>query len=398
MRRAPWPGTCRNERERTRSEATRAETTRAQYSIHGRPDARACYRAGLVSARHDPIAVVEACYDLSASEEQWLQGIADTALPLIRGVGLLAYHVDLDERGPLFQTPVQAGGQEEALARIQEMAALLERQRAGTNHSFADRVKARIYTRVVRGGVLEPADVMLLADSRHFGPKWMYTLGVPGVREVFHLRSHHIDGNGVTMLVAGLSDERPLRPSERRMYQMLSAHIKAGLRLRRRLPQVLKAVAASADGAILDAAAHVVHAEGEAKEHSAREELEAMARAIDKARSKKTGRDESALEVWQGLVSGRWSLIEQFDQDGKRFVLAHRNPESVTDPRGLTSMEARVAGLAVRGYSNKLIAYHLGVSEGTVSSHLARAMVKLKVENRSQLLRTLGAFYGSTSV
>lgn len=123
-----------------------------------------------------------------------------------------------------------------------------------------------------------------------------------------------------------------------------------------------------------------------------------MARAIDKARSKKTGRDESALEVWQGLVSGRWSLIEQFDQDGKRFVLAHRNPESVTDPRGLTSMEARVAGLAVRGYSNKLIAYHLGVSEGTVSSHLARAMVKLKVENRSQLLRTLGAFYGSTSV
>ena len=102
------------------------------------------------------------------------------------------------------------------------------------------------------------------------------------------------------------------------------------------------------------------------------------------------GRDEKALEVWQGLVDGRWSLVEHFDSDGKRFILAHKNPEGVLDPRGLTSMEARVSALAARGYGNKLIAYHLGMTEGTASSHLARAMAKLRIASRVEFVRMFG--------
>lgn len=113
-----------------------------------------------------------------------------------------------------------------------------------------------------------------------------------------------------------------------------------------------------------------------------------------RAAERDPGRPElphEALAVWQGLVRGRWSLVEQFDADGRRFLIAHENPEDVRDPRGLSEKEVRVVGLAVRGYSDKLIGYHLGVPEGTVSSHLTHALRKLGIPSRVALVRRLGA-------
>ncbi len=340
--------------------------------------------------RRDPIAVVEACYDLGGSEEAWLQGLAEAAFPLVRPVGIIGYHVTLDERGPRIHSPVQVGASEDAFTKMRTMAALLERHRAGTA-GLLDRVQARLYARVVTNGMLEPADVLLVSEAERLGPRWMYTLGASGVQEVFHLRSNNIDGLGATVLAAGLPDERKFSASERVMFQMISAHIKAGFRLRRRLTKSAPGVELPEHGAVLDASFRVLDAEGDAKDASAREALACMAREIDRARTQAGGRDEAALAVWQGLVDGRWSLVEHFDADGKRFMLAHRNPEGVRDPRGLSSMERRVAALAARGYSNKLIGYHLGIPEGTASSHLARAMLKLKFESRVELVRTLGS-------
>ena len=184
-----------------------------------------------------------------------------------------------------------------------------------------------------------------------------------------------------------------IRPAERSAFHMLSAHIKAGLRLRRRLTQPSLAVAPPEDGAVLDASACLVHAEGEAREPEARALLEHKTREIDRARTQAAGRNDDALAVWQGLIDGRWSLVERFDSDGKRYLLAHKNPETVTDPRGLTSLESRVTGLAVRGYSDKLVAYHLGIPEGTVASCIARALRKLGLADRMELVRTLGRYY-----
>ena len=52
-----------------------------------------------------------------------------------------------------------------------------------------------------------------------------------------------------------------------------------------------------------------------------------------------------------------------------------------------------VVGLTVRGYSDKLTAYHLGIAEGTVSRHLSQAMSKLGIHGRVELVRRLGRFY-----
>ena len=148
---------------------------------------------------------------------------------------------------------------------------------------------------------------------------------------------------------------------------------------------------APSDGAVLSASGQVLHADGEAR--GGVEELVEAARDVDHARSTRSGRGEDALRVWQGLIQGRWSLVDQFDTDGKRFLLAHRNPEDVHDPRGLSPMESRVVGLAVRGYADKLIAYHLGIAEGTASAHLAGAVRKLGIANRVELVRRLGTRY-----
>lgn len=297
----------------------------------------------------------------------------------------------MDEHGYRARTPVQIGGSKDLVATVESLSALIDaRNRAQAG--LMERAKAAVVERVVRRCFEEPADRMLFSEHRRLGPDWIYTLGAL-IKDTFTLLNHHVDGNGLTGLFGGLKTKRTFRPAERVMYQMISAHIKAGLRLRRRLPVHDGGVEAPAGGAVLSASGRVLHADGEATESEAVAELGERARRIDHARSRKSGRDEHALAVWQGLIQGRWSLVESFDVDGKRFLLAHRNPEDVRDPRGLTSMESRVVGLACRGYSNALIAYHLGLAEGTVSSHLTRAMRKIGIRDRVELVRRLGTCY-----
>jgi DNA-binding CsgD family transcriptional regulator len=236
----------------------------------------------------------------------------------------------------------------------------------------------------------EPIDRMLMSEMRSCGPRWAYTLGT-GVRELLFSINHHIDGHGATYIVGSRDKRGQMHVRERTQFHRLSAHIKAGLRLRRRLGELMNdSPQVSEGGAVLDANANVVHAEGDARDEDARQLLERRAREIDRARTRAGGRDEHALEVWQGLISGRWSLVERFDSDGKRFMLAHKNAEDVADPRGLTTLEIRVSSLALRGYSDKLIAYHLGIAEGTVSVQLASALRKLGVRSRVELVRVLG--------
>jgi DNA-binding CsgD family transcriptional regulator len=347
-----------------------------------------------MSSRRDPIALVEACYDLGASEQAWLRAIARATGDLVQRSqhGVIAYHVELAADGMRIESPVQAGGDFDVAGRLGKLAALLERTRSG-EASLVDTIIAKVYQRVVQGGLRAPVDRLMMSEFDKLGPDWMYTLGVPGVRDHFTLINHHIDGLGATFVVAGLSQRVELRPAERQMFQMLGAHIKAGLRLRRQLGGAAHGVHAPEGGAVLDASSRVVHAEGDAREATAQDELHQSAQRIDCARTAHAGRDAAALEVWQGLVQGRWSLVERFDADGKRFMLAYCNPESITDPRGLTRKESRVTGLAVRGYANKLIAYHLGISEGTVSTHLHNAMRKLGIASRVELVRTLGTHY-----
>ena len=98
---------------------------------------------------------------------------------------------------------------------------------------------------------------------------------------------------------------------------------------------------------------------------------------------------DRAMALWQALVVGRWSLIDHFDSDGRRFVVAHRNDVAVLDTRGLTLREQQISAHAALGHSNKVIAYELGLSVSAVGEHLARARAKLR--SLSGAVRDVGA-------
>jgi DNA-binding NarL/FixJ family response regulator len=123
------------------------------------------------------------------------------------------------------------------------------------------------------------------------------------------------------------------------------------------------------------------HATPAARSDAARASLRRAALAVDRARGKLRRRDpHEALAIWKGLVAGRWSLVDHFDSDGRRYLIAHRNDPEAPDWRGLTRREQQVLAYATLGHSNKLIAYELGLATSTVSVHLARARAKLKCE------------------
>jgi DNA-binding NarL/FixJ family response regulator len=96
---------------------------------------------------------------------------------------------------------------------------------------------------------------------------------------------------------------------------------------------------------------------------------------------------EEALNLWQALVDGTWSLVDHSDSDGRRFLLARRNEPGVRDPKALTSRERSVLAFAAMGHQNKYIGYLLGISAAAVSAHLDLVQRKLGLSCRPELIQ-----------
>lgn len=58
----------------------------------------------------------------------------------------------------------------------------------------------------------------------------------------------------------------------------------------------------------------------------------------------------------------------------------------IEPPSGMTERQAQVLRLALKGAPNKVVARELGISEGTVKSHLSTAYRLLNVRNRTEAL------------
>lgn len=61
-------------------------------------------------------------------------------------------------------------------------------------------------------------------------------------------------------------------------------------------------------------------------------------------------------------------------------------PTNSVGDQKLTRREAEVAGLVSQGLANKVVAWQLGVREGTVKIHLHNIYRKLRVSNRIGLI------------
>lgn len=166
-------------------------------------------------------------------------------------------------------------------------------------------------------------------------------------------------------------------PRARRFWHSASIHLSTAYRLQSIVHRTNEAVLAP-DGKIL-------HAEGVARDEASREALRRAARAIDQAKLKHAD-PLAAIESWTAMVEGRWSLVDQFESDGRRFLVARVNEPKLSSRADLSGREQHISALAALGRSNKEIAYELGLQPTTVASYLGRARKKLGVR-RSALIR-----------
>jgi DNA-binding NarL/FixJ family response regulator len=314
------------------------------------------------------IDIVESAYRLQDDDKSWLEGILDTSAPhLFAGMGGVAALFD-----------VQATNPESILRSITVSGAdlrIIAAMRGEFEHGGgAERDKS----------LKNPSPVMCLSDflgespARH--PVYAEIARATGFRDVLVVRASNADGTGV-ILSAVLPDELRHKAECNERWSRIAAHVAAGLRLQCAARRVVES-----DGdAVLTPAGKVLHAAPRAQR--ARDVLRRAAIGMDRARTTLRWRDApAALEAWSALVEGRWSLVDRFESDGKRFVVAMPNAPTANDPRAIGKAERPLLHYVAMGHTNKLIAYELGLPEGTVSARIASIKRKLGIRSRAELV------------
>jgi DNA-binding CsgD family transcriptional regulator len=181
---------------------------------------------------------------------------------------------------------------------------------------------------------------------------------------------------------------------EMAVYRRISHHLSAAFRCRRRLGATQPPPAPVAEPApihvgaeaILDSEGRFAHAEGEAAGRSARERIRAAATSIDRLRSRRHSPGRGAIDTWHPLVSARWTLVDSFEENGRRYVVAQENQAMAPGFDILTDRERQVVLQAALGSTTKEIAYALGISDSTVRVLMARAVNRVGVRSRAELL------------
>lgn len=318
-------------------------------------------------AAFDPLRLVEAAYTQTRDDDAaWLRGILDAAKPLQYGDGAIsAYLCDGKQRrwSPVETKDLHAGPKilDEAFTRFRETAVREFPKAFRLSHTFGVATQRTLFPEVP----IASFHPLFLADA----------LGIVATDPT--LRGCILAFMSATPI--------SLPPRSRATLRMVAAHLAAASRLR---PFFARTAGPAEGDAILDSSARLHHAEHDAKTPVARAALIEAVRRSERARGRlrRTAPDE-ALALWHALVAGRWSLIDRVDSDGRRFLVARRNPPGVLDPRALNEREQQVASHALLGQSNKLIGYQIGLAPSTVAGHLARACRKLGVHSRAELLR-----------
>ena len=216
-----------------------------------------------------------------------------------------------------------------------------------------------------------------------------------GWGDIFNINGMDPSGVGCNVTVGTRLHEFTATPADLTVYRRLANHLAAAFRVRRKLgvSEVGGAVdrkpASGVEGAeaILDANGRFVHAVGPATSKTAQERIRNTATSIDALRlnsARAAGRN--ALEQWHPLTSARWTLVDSFEENGRRYVVARENQAHVEGFSALTDRERQIVLHAALGFTNKQIAYALGISDTTVRVLMARAANRMGVRTRRELL------------
>ena len=316
----------------------------------------------------DWITLIERCHALEGGLEAWLKELAIAAEPLLgegHGVAAIAF------RGRGDRVEIHAGASSGGLPNLASVA-------ARTNRIAPTRGLELVYR---NGLVVSSVSEIFGRDAELLAPIEITSAGE--FRDSLGVIAHANVGAGVALS----SPRRRVTsmPRETRPHWVrIALHAGTGMRLRIAVERA--SLEAPSVEAVLDASGHVRDARGAGSSLSARELLREAVKQSERARGRmRREAPEEALGLWRALVGGRWSLVDHFDSDGRRFVVAHRNEPGNTDPRGLTRRERQAAEQLGRGNSPKEIAYALGLAASTVANALSRARRKLGLRSLAEL-------------
>lgn len=327
--------------------------------------------------------VLEAAYELETDVQPWLMRLAEASRPAFdRGHGIIAVAYRFVGERQVMMGVASAG---------------VDRDFHGVVQVLADSTPAGAMRRVLsHPSTVSTSSEMISSmggtrDSREAYARTFRDGTAPfGFGDVLHVTANDPSGYGV-----GLSAPLPalgrVTRRDRDLFSRVAAHLAASMRLRALIRGEPAAKSPSMGGieAVMRPDGKLEHATGPASDGSRREALAFAARAIDRARGRlRRTNPVEALELWKGLVAGRWTLVDTVESDGKRLVVARRN-DPQPDPGVLSLRERQVVSYVAGGHSNKLVAYELGISPSTVAALLRRALTKLGVRTRLELIAAL---------
>jgi DNA-binding CsgD family transcriptional regulator len=321
--------------------------------------------------RGDVIGIVEAVYEIEGRDESdWLRGIAQLTAATVGDVSAGAYGLTYDASDVAAfraSNPVMVGVVDPQLERVFKIDCL------GPYRENPDLVEA-----VFRKIGYAPSTKLPLAEKL---AQAHAKLRARGVHEILGINGVNVDGRSAHV---GVFLNRPASTLQTDVLARLATHLGAAFRLRSRIGDTS---AVDRADAILEPSGKVTHAVREAKIRSARAALSDAAAHLDRLRAAGRRRDpERALRAWRALIDARWSLVDHFERDGRRYVLAQRNEPDVGPVELLSGRERQVVALAALGHSNKMIGYELGIAVSTVGVLLTRACRRLGANSRRELV------------
>ncbi len=308
------------------------------------------------------IDIVERAYALAPAPAAWLTSLLDAMSPsLDQGEGVSIVVASLHGSRPkVLQHTSRTNSR--LMARLIDFNANAP---LGTNALFTDRLVSFTSSRAFFDG-----------EAARYVSGFLEQFGVSEFLGLYAL-----DGEGQAFFVAAPSRRRlEIHGHVRRAWERVGLHLGAALRLRRRVVEGARPI-----GHFLPSG-RAVHLEDEATHPDTRATLMDAVRAIERARGRLRQSPSEALEVWRGLVDGRFSLVETLESDGRRMLVVHRNAPGLEDPRALTARERTLLSYLSHAATNVQVAYAMGLDPSSVASATRRLLRKLQLPNRAALV------------
>jgi DNA-binding CsgD family transcriptional regulator len=316
--------------------------------------------------------ILDSIYRVERERRAWIAGVLDAMAPVLAGdfgIGAIVYDIISDSELRLDAVAgrgLPPGWQEAGVAACRDPRLtpwIISRYRS-------------LFCESLNEAVVDPR-----FQEHHSGS---------GIKGQIVINGTDGSGRGCAIHVFAGSAMR-LAETQRQVLYRIATHLATGYRLQQRLSEDAEPPLGSGGAleAVLTPLGHVEHAEGAAKDPELGRELAQAVQQRESSRRATRYGAERALRARKGLVAARWTLLDNYVDAGRRYVVARENEPSPRGPALLSRREQQVAGLAAQGHSNKLIAYELGLAHSTVRVLITRACAKLEVSSRTELVTRL---------